>query len=141
MKRSGFFLLLFLFLGVLVFASGCSAAQKRVRKVQKRQTASVSRGISAKVRFRPDRKALLMSFSNFDKVGSVEYELVYNANGIEQGVAGAISKGDTETKELLFGTCSSGVCTYHTNITNARLSIKSTLEDGTVVLKPFRIRV
>ena len=129
---------------LFLFASPSQALRKRTRKPRESSGPSVSysaRGIQTNVRFRPDRQALLISFSNFDNVESVSYELLYNANGLAQGVGGMAVIGDTETKTLFFGTCSSGVCTSHRNITNARLSIRSILKDGTVVLKPFRIKV
>jgi len=116
------------------------AARKRVRK-PKPQAVYVSRGVSSRVRFRSDRLGLLINFSSFDNLSSGRYELIYESNGVTQGAGGSILIGDTNTKEILFGTCSGGVCRWHENITNARLSIVSTLNDGTTVLKPYRIRV
>lgn len=98
-------------------------------------------GVNSQVRFRPDRKALLINFSGFENIESGTYELVYNADGVSQGLQGSIIMGDTSTKTLLFGTCSGGVCNYHKNITNMRLSIYSTLKDGRKILKPYRIQV
>lgn len=120
--------------------ASCYAARKRVRK-PKKPTVYVSRGVSSRVRFRPDRLGLLINFSNFTNLASGRYELIYESNGITQGAGGSVLLGDTGTKEILFGTCSGGVCNFHSNITNARLSIFSVLKDGTTVLKPYRIRV
>lgn len=133
----------FLLLSTLVYFSLPSpayAARKRVRK-PRQQTAYVSRGVVSRVRFRPDRLGLLITFSSFDNLSSGRYELIYEADGITQGAGGSILIGDTGTKEILFGTCSGGVCNFHENITNARLSVVSVLHDGTTILKPYRIKV
>ena len=143
MKRKFIFgAILFLFL----FSLTTPAYSLRIRARKARsgggvKVSSASRGAKAYVRFRSDRQGLLISISDFNQVESVSYELLYTANGLSQGVGGVITTGDSETKNLYFGTCSSGVCTPHQNITNARLSLRSILKDGTVVLKPYRIKV
>ncbi|MBU0618736.1 hypothetical protein KKD62_00710 [Patescibacteria group bacterium] len=137
-------IMLLVFAGFLIMAAPVEAAKKRVRKKSEAGGGSVnfgaSRGVKAHVRFRPDRRALLIDFSGFDNLESGSYQLVYDANGISQGAGGSVISNDTGTKTLLFGTCSSGVCHYHQNITNMRLSITSVLKNGTTVLKPYRIR-
>ncbi len=141
-KKFVFLTIAFLFLFSL--ASPAYSLRKRTRKPRGGsgpKVSSASRGAKAFVRFRPDRQGLLISISNFNNVQLVSYEALYTANGLPQGVGGVINIGDSETKNLYFGTCSSGVCTPHQNITNARLSIRSTLQDGTIVLKPFRIKI
>ena len=124
----------------LLFTVPCHAARKRVRK-PKPQTVYVSRGVHSRVRFRSDRRGLLINFSSFDNLASGRYELIYESNGITEGAGGSIIIGDTSTKELIFGTASGGVFNYHANVTNARLSIVSVLKDGTTILKPYRIKV
>ena len=124
----------------LLFTLPVYAARKRVRKA-KPQAVYVSRGVKSSVRLRPDRLGLFLTFSSFDNLASGRYELIYDSNGITQGAGGSILIGDTGTKELVFGTASGGVFNYHTNISNARLSIVSVLKDGTTVLKPYRIKI
>ncbi len=99
-------------------------------------------GASSSVKFRGDRKALILTLSNMSGISSVSYQLTYSTNGVSQGVMGKIDPSiePTATRELLFGTCSHGVCTYHTNITNAKLKISSLLTSGVTVVKPYRIR-
>jgi len=141
MKRNCLVIFLILF---LLSPSQVQAAKKRVVKTAIRPattTASASRGVKAWVRLRPDRLALLINFSGFGGIKSGSYELTYSANGIGQGAGGTVLLGDTSTKTLLFGTCSKGVCTYHKNITGARLRITSTLTSGQKVIKSFRINV
>jgi len=118
------------------------AARQRARKPNVGGSAAyAARGVGVSVRFRPDRLGLVLSFFNFDNIESGTYELVYNSNGVTQGAGGMIILGDTSAKELLFATCSHGVCRFHEGITDARLSIVSKLKGGQTVLKPFRIRV
>lgn len=136
----------FIFFSLLCFIflnHPCLAA--RVRKRLTRQNTSKktmsTQGVKAWVRLRSDRRALLINFSRFDNLASARYELIYTSNGVIQGLGGSVILGDTSTKTLVFGTESGGVFNYHTNISNARLSIYSTLIDGTVVLKPYRIKI
>jgi hypothetical protein len=97
-----------------------------------------TRGVRASIRFRPDRLGLLVNFSGFSNIAS----LTYTANGIPQGVSGTVTAATAgEQREILFGTCSGGICRYHTNITNARLIIDSKLYSGTIIRKPYRIKV
>ena len=117
------------------------AARTRTRKPKAAAVQTTgARGITSSVRFRPDRRGLILNFSGFENVASIRYELVYQANGIAQGAGGTVSSDSNTNRELLFATCSGSVCTYHTKITNARLSIVSTLRNGTIVLKPYRIK-
>lgn len=94
-------------------------------------------------RLRRDRLALIVAFGNLQKVNSATYTLMYQTNGIDQGVSGSLnsSAGNYVTRELLFGTCSSGVCRYHGNITNMKLEVILDLPNGKHVTKRFRIRV
>lgn len=111
------------------------------KSVKRAVTYSSGPSISAKLR--ADRKALNLYISNANKAGSISYTLSYRTNGVDQGVAGTIDPGGQTSlsRELLFGTCSSGVCRYHTGITNAVLEVTSTLTSGKRVLKRFRIKV
>lgn len=137
-----------LILAIIFFALTASpvlAARKRNPKVRQKApsaiTYSASQGVSSKVRFRPDHRALLITFSGFNNIQSGSYELTYTADGVPQGAGGSIILGDTSTKTLLFGTCSGGVCKYHSNITNAKLKITSITKTGQKIIKPYRIRV
>ncbi|NCN58452.1 hypothetical protein COW99_04005 [Candidatus Roizmanbacteria bacterium CG22_combo_CG10-13_8_21_14_all_38_20] len=104
---------------------------------------SKSKGVSAKVSFGSDHKALNITFSNLIVSKKVDYALTYKSNGRKEAVIGVVnpSEGDGAERELLFGTCSSGVCTYHTRITEAKLIITTTLSNGRKVLKPYRLKV
>ena len=99
-------------------------------------------GVGISARLRPDRRAVILTVSHLQLTTSVSYLLTYDANGKSEGAAGAIKEsGYLATRELLFGTCSKGVCTYHVGITNARLEVTANLKSGRTLTKRFRIRV
>lgn len=102
-----------------------------------------TRGATISVKFRGDRRAIVITISNLGIASSVSYNLSYNSRGTTQGVGGTITPGavDSEVRELLFGTCSAGVCRYDTGIANARLQVTTVLKNGLKVIKPFRLRV
>ena len=130
----------------LVFAQSAQAKvlprfQTGTKSVSSVKTTSGRVGVS--VKFRGDRHAILVNFSNLTAAKSVSYTLSYQTNGKNEGVAGTIRPQGTGAmqRELLFGTCSSGVCRYHSNITNAKLEVTSTLNSGQKVIKRFRLKV
>lgn len=94
-------------------------------------------------KFRSDRRAVIVNFVGLNNASSVSYSLTYNSNGIPQGAMGTMTNisGTTDSRELLFGTCSGGVCRYHSNITNAKLVITSKLKSGYTTRKTYRIRI
>ena len=102
-----------------------------------------SSGVGVYPRFRADRLGLTVSFSNLQKANNVQYTLVYETEGKQEGVSGSIdsSVGTSATRELLFGTCSSGICRYHTGLSNMKLEVITELTSGTRTMKRFRIRI
>lgn len=108
-----------------------------------RQISGSTRGIKAVIKFRADRRALLVSFSNFNSsITSVSYLLTYDSAQGAQGGGGAVTAESAgSTRELLFGTSSAGVATYHTGLRNARLVIDTKLKSGPTIRKPYRIKV
>ncbi len=105
-------------------------------------TAVKTVGVKPIVGFRSDRRAIIVTFQNLEIAARVEYSLTYTSRGIKQGAGGVITPTTSEeTRELLFGTCSHGVCRYDTGITNARFTVTTVLKNGRKVVKPFRLRV
>lgn len=102
-----------------------------------------TRGITVRPKFRGDRLAIIITFSNLSIARSIDYTLSYNSRGITQGAGGALSPDspDPLTRELIFGSCSHGVCRYDSGITNARLTITTTLKNGLKIVKRFRLKV
>lgn len=139
MRKFFLILLVFLILGATKIEA---RLLPRFRKAAAGST-PVNSGLIVSVRLRPDREALELSFGNLNKVKNVVYTLSYNANGIDQGVNGMLSAvdGNGNSRELLFGTCSSGVCTYHQNITGMKLEIVTELPSGKKTLRRYLIRV
>lgn len=110
--------------------------------VSSNKTSAVSSSVTVSPRLRADRKALLVSFGGLTSATSVSYTLTYNQNGQNEGAGGSITPDSaTASRELLFGTCSSGVCRYHTNIKNMKFEVVSKLKSGKVVKRRFGIRV
>lgn len=103
----------------------------------------VSGRIGSSVKFNAGRNGVIINFSGLTNANSVTYSLSYNSNGIPQGAMGTISNiiTSTDTRELLFGTCSGGVCRYHQNLTNASLVITSKLKSGYTTRKTYKIRI
>lgn len=107
-------------------------------------TAPKSNAISySSARFRGDRKAVILTIQNLSKLKNADYTLLYTANNIDQGVQGSvIPQGDEIiNRELLFGTCSKNVCTYHTNIKNMILTVNAQTKDGKTFVKRYKIKV
>jgi len=119
------------------------AAKKFVPKAKTTISRSSSSGtIPAVVRYRPDKLGILFSFSTFNGIESVNYSFTYSTNGIPQGAGGTIrsSNDPASSRELLFGTCSTSVCTYHYNLSGARLVLTARLTNGNTVTKAYRIK-
>ena len=123
------------FLIVFILVFGFFFAASSVWAVVNRPTFSV--------KIRRDRRALNVYFYNQKYAKSISYELIYMGNGLDQGVVGSIYKneGNSAYRLLLFGTCSKKVCTYHRNIQNAQLTIRSKLLNGQTLIKRYRIKI
>lgn len=144
MKKKLLAAFLFICSGFLFSPTGAQAAKQRLRREQGGTTVRriYTRGARASVKFRPDRRGLLLSFSGLGSAVSITYTLTYTGNGMKQGVTGTVTPETAgEQRELLFGTCSHGVCHYHQDIKDARLVIDSKLSSGLTVRKPYRIKV
>jgi len=129
----------FLMLTLLLMAPQLSLAKKKLSL--KKTPAKSSSSVSISPRLRSDRKALLVNFSGLSAANSVSYTLSYNANGIPQGVGGTITPTqNTASRELLFGTCSKNVCTYHRNISEMRFVVTTQLKSGKKLTKSFRVK-
>lgn len=100
-------------------------------------------GVGVSVHLRADRLALVVNFSNLAKARSVSYTLSYLTNGKAEGAGGSIdaSAGNSASRELLFGTCSAGVCRYHTGLSNMKLEVMTELVSGKKTLRRFRVRI
>lgn len=107
-----------------------------------RVAVTTSRGVTAKVRFRGDRLAIIVDFNNLEIASKVSYNLSYITRGTTQGAGGDISPTEGSTsREIIFGTCSHGVCRYDSGITNARFVVTTTLKNGLKIVKSYKLIV
>lgn len=107
------------------------------------KTTSTSKGITSSVRFRGDRRAINATFTNLGIASAISYQLTYDVNGITQGAGGSVSTAGPEpvVREILFGTCSHGICRYDSGIKNAKFTVTTTLKSGKKIVKGFRLKV
>lgn len=130
---------------LLMFLAKTVYAKRILPRAQssKGTVATKTKGVTTSVKFRPDRLAIIVSLNNLSIASKVDYVLSYYTRGTTQGASGAISiaSDETITRELLFGTCSHGVCRYDTGISNARLVITTKLSSGRKVIKSYRLKV
>lgn len=98
--------------------------------------------VAVSPRFRSDRRALNVYFSGLNNASSVTYSLTYDTNGKTEGVGGTIkNQGNAVSRELVFGTYSSGYWRYHTNITNMKFEVVSELNSGQKAIRRYKIRI
>ncbi len=100
-------------------------------------------GISVSPKLRADRRTLLINFGGLQNASAVSYSLTYKTSTQEEGAMGALNLngGNSQTQELLFGTCSKNICRYHTGVKDAKLDISYTLKSGKKYLRKFKIRI
>jgi len=101
-----------------------------------------SKTVAVSPRYLPGKSGLKVFFGSLQNATSVSYILTYETNGKAEGVSGSVkpSEGNT-SRDLLFATCSSGVCNNHGKITNMRLEVTSKLKSGKTSIKRYRMRV
>lgn len=131
---------------LLIIGVGEASAKRilpRAKPASGTKVASSTRGVATGVKFRGDRRAIIVTFSNLSIATKVDYVLSYNTRGTTQGASGSLtsSAGSSVIRELLFGTCSHGVCRYDTGITNAKFVVTTYLTNGKKVVKSFKLKV
>lgn len=132
-----------IFLVILTFFLLAKSQPVLAKKSLPKQTSAgaTGNGVIISPKLRSDRLALIVNFSNLLTAKSVSYSLSYNSQGVAQGVAGSIKpEASTTSRELLFGTCSSGVCRYHTNLTNVRFVVTIKSKSGNQFTKSYRVK-
>lgn len=129
--------------GILVSIPAPVQAKRKLPAPKTATTAkSTASGVTVKVKFRSDRKGVILNFANLKNASGVSYDLVYDTRGTTQNAGGAVKiSSDTSSDEVIFGTCSTGVCRYDTGISNAKLQVFITLKNGRKIVKPFRLKV
>lgn len=149
-KPSSILILLSLFIFASIFATGDVFAKKKLpsgnntKKVTTttKKSSTATKGVTVSVKLNPDRRGIVATSSNLEIASSVSYSLTYTSRGVKEGVGGSLTElSGIQTRELLFGTCSAGVCRYHPSPKNAKFVVTTTLKDGKKVSKVFRIKV
>ena len=100
-------------------------------------------GIGIYPRLRADRRALMVYFANLQNAREVSYLLRYRTSIQDEAAMGGLNLSGltSQTSEILFGTCSKNVCTYHSGIKDAKLEISYTTKAGRKFLKKYRINI
>jgi len=83
---------------------------------------------------RADGREFTMEISRIKNAKTIEYELVYESQGLSRGVIGSIelSSGETEvSRKLLLGSCSKDVCKYDEGVEQGSLTLRFRGEEGT----------
>ncbi|MDP3954839.1 MAG: hypothetical protein Q8Q15_00560 [bacterium] len=82
---------------------------------------------------RDDGHELTMEITGIVDVDTVEYELVYLAEGVSRGGVGSgdLKGGSSFTRKVLFGTCSKNVCRYDEGVTGGTLTLRFRGKSGT----------
>lgn len=128
----------------MIFSVSSSEAKvlPQATKSAKQSVSKSSSGITVSPRFRADRRAVVVNFSNLQNAQSVSYTLTYTQKGQEEGAIGTLNPtSSTASQELLFGTCSKNVCRYHSNISNVKLEVLYTLKSGKKYVKRYRLKI
>ena len=108
----------------------------------KSTTKSVGNTIAVSPKFMSGKTGLKVGFSNVGAANSISYMLSYESNGKQEGIAGSVRPAEGNTsRDLLFGTCSSGKCVYHKNIKNCVLTVTAQLKNGKKQVKKFNVKV
>lgn len=78
-------------------------------------------------------KTVILTVRNTEGISDIEYELSYSAkDDIPRGAIGSLDlKKKPATKEITLGTCSD-VCHYDEDVTNVKIVLKITKENGSV---------
>lgn len=143
MNKFLFFILVFL--ASFAFSKDAEAKilPQSAKAIIKQAAKSAGTTITISPKLRSDRKALIINFSKLQNAQAVSYLLTYKTAVQEEAAMGGLNlKGaNSDTAELLFGTCSKNVCRYHTNIKDARLEVSYTAKTGKKYLKKFKIRI
>ena len=94
------------------------------------------------LKLRGDHLALLLTLTNLDKAKALSYLLTYQTAGVGQGAEGSHDPalGNTQ-KELVFGTCSGNVCTYHRDISDMLFQATIGLKDGRTLTRKYQIKI
>ncbi|OGK21852.1 hypothetical protein A3C23_00705 [Candidatus Roizmanbacteria bacterium RIFCSPHIGHO2_02_FULL_37_13b] len=125
--------------------SSVSAAKKILPQAKK--TTKINKVLVATIAIAPklrrDRHALIIYFKNLNTANSLTYSLSYDSASGPQGAMGTINTEGkySLSRELVFGTASSGVYRYDNNVKNVTLKVSATLKNGKKFGKKYRFKI
>lgn len=136
--------LVFLLVAVGVFVLQKTIATKKMTEetLQEVSLAFNPEGPYVLLEPRRDGNALILKMFRVASYDDVSYEMTYQSDGIDRGVAGTLNtkdKRDEYTQEILFGTCSKGdtfsirSCVFDKNVENGTLGLR--IKEGKTVYK------
>ncbi len=126
---------------VLLFITSCALPVATVHATPKKAKQQIQQ---AKVHTQYLKKLNSVSlwFDGLHNVESIEYTLSYKSNGVTQGVSGTIEDKSFHnhadiSRKIQLATCSTNTCANHKNITDLKLEVSFTYENGKVVTKTY----
>lgn len=139
-------LYIFTFVFVLIILSTSLVSAKKLLPFLRKATGlitSTSSGVTSSVKFRGDRLGIIVTLGNLQAARKVDYFLSYQSKGITQGASGSITDTSvgSATRDIIFGSCSKGVCRFDSGISNAKFVITIYLNSGRKIVRSYRLRV
>lgn len=122
------------FLFVAVILSGCNnkavTTQLTPTPTPEVKLLQPGEGPEVDLSARADKQAVILKISSISAtIKKIDYEIVYDTNGVQRGVLGSldIKEGQTKIlKEILLASCSKNVCVYDKNVSKLQLTMKFT---------------
>lgn len=127
---------------ILVFVITILILQTTVSAAPKPKKAASGASISVSPSYNKAKNIVRAHFGGLKGVKSVSYILMYQGNGIGQGVMGSFAPGKRSAyaTDLYLGTCSGKVCTKHKNIKNIKLEVTTQLTNGKTSTKTYNVK-
>ena len=137
--------IIILLLALVALSASSVSAKKLLPFLRKATgvTTSTSSGVTSSVKFRGDRLGIIITLGSLQAAYKVDYFLSYQTKGITQGASGSITDTSigSATRDIIFGSCSKGVCRYDSGISNAKFVITIYLNSGRKIVRSYRLKV
>ena len=129
-------------IGILLIIAGIFLIRAKKKTTTSGEPSSQQKSLETPMEDRPyvvlipraDGKEFTMEISRIKNAKTIEYELVYESQGLSRGVIGSVelSTGETEvSRKLLLGTCSRDVCKYDEGVEQGNLTLRFRGSEGT----------
>ena len=133
-KNKLVFLVVFLLvaIGLVFIAKGSTKNEPQTPQEKKKSDIPLEKRPYVSLTPSVDGHTLSLGVLFPEGASSLDYKLIYLADGLQQGVSGtSITPSEGErfaSQDLLLGTCSKGVCKYDKNVEEGELSIEMEYE-------------